>query len=279
MRIHRISLIISLGLFLGFFLVVGQTQAGEWANMATYDKMVEGHICDVSISPGGFTDVDCPETNPEILADGTISATGISVTGAISTTSLFVNGTEVTGGGGGTSDDLGNHTASQTLNLNGNWLSGDGDAEGLLLDDNGNVTVSGDASMDGDVNVMGNISATSYIGDGSNLTGLGPKVVAYGFVDDGSSSFSVHHSSGFTLSRLSTGQYRAVFDTPMTQSYIVFGMIHGNLNRIIYTDEIYSDRFFYRFFYNINQASKSTLRDHAHFLIVYASGGPAYPAF
>jgi len=86
---------IVLGVFLGFFLVVGQAQAGEWANMATYDKMVEGHICDVSISPGGFTDVDCPETNPEILADGTISATGISVTGAISTSSLSVAGKQI----------------------------------------------------------------------------------------------------------------------------------------------------------------------------------------
>jgi len=97
MRTHQIFL----GLFLGCLLVFGQAHAGEWANMATYDKMVEGHMCDVSISPRGFTDIDCPETNPEVTASGIISATGISVTGAISTSSLFVNGTEVLGSGGG----------------------------------------------------------------------------------------------------------------------------------------------------------------------------------
>jgi len=65
--------------FLGFFLIVGQAHAGEWANIATSSNTVEGHICDVSISPGGFTDVDCPETNPEIMADGTISASSVHV--------------------------------------------------------------------------------------------------------------------------------------------------------------------------------------------------------
>jgi len=76
-------------------VVAATGHAGEWANMATYDTMVEGHICDVSISPGGHEDIDCPEGNPEITASGVISATGISVTGAISTTSLFISGAHI----------------------------------------------------------------------------------------------------------------------------------------------------------------------------------------
>jgi len=72
---------------------VAGAHAGEWVNLGTTSNTVADHICDVVISPGGYPDIDCPETNPEITASGVISATGISVTGAISTTSLFVNGT------------------------------------------------------------------------------------------------------------------------------------------------------------------------------------------
>lgn len=39
----------------------------------------------------------------------------------------------------GLKDDLGNHTANQSLNLNGNYLSGDGDNEGVFVDTDGNV--------------------------------------------------------------------------------------------------------------------------------------------
>ncbi len=58
--------------------------------------------------------------------------------------SLFVNRTngttlsyEIASG----TDNLGNHTATQALNLNGNYLSGDGDEEGIYIDTNGNVGI------------------------------------------------------------------------------------------------------------------------------------------
>lgn len=38
-------------------------------------------------------------------------------------------------------DNLGDHTATQNINLDGNYLSGDGDAEGIHVDANGDVTV------------------------------------------------------------------------------------------------------------------------------------------
>jgi len=85
----------------GFLAVIAHVQAGEWVNIGIVSNTVPGHICDIVVSSGGHNDIDCPETNPEITASGVISATGISVTGAISTTSLFVNGTEITGGSGG----------------------------------------------------------------------------------------------------------------------------------------------------------------------------------
>ncbi|MEA2701859.1 MAG: hypothetical protein QOE22_568 [Candidatus Parcubacteria bacterium] len=47
-------------------------------------------------------------------------------------------------GAGG--DDLGNHIATQNIQLNNNWLSNDGGSEGVSIDNSGNVTMSGDAS-------------------------------------------------------------------------------------------------------------------------------------
>jgi len=38
-------------------------------------------------------------------------------------------------------DNLGNHTATQNINLNGNWLSGDGDNEGIFINSGGNIGI------------------------------------------------------------------------------------------------------------------------------------------
>lgn len=42
---------------------------------------------------------------------------------------------------GAVADDLGNHIATQSIQLNNNWISNDGDSEGILVDSNGNVGV------------------------------------------------------------------------------------------------------------------------------------------
>ncbi|MCS7074250.1 MAG: hypothetical protein NZ108_07270, partial [Bacteroidia bacterium] len=47
--------------------------------------------------------------------------------------------TMISSGSGG--DNLGNHIATQTIRLNGNWLSGDGDNEGVWVANNGNVGI------------------------------------------------------------------------------------------------------------------------------------------
>lgn len=53
------------------------------------------------------------------------------------------------GGGSGNGDNLGNHTATQTLKMNGHRINGDGsNDEGLYVDDNGHVTISGKLTPD-----------------------------------------------------------------------------------------------------------------------------------
>ncbi|GAA4383362.1 hypothetical protein GCM10023186_24440 [Hymenobacter koreensis] len=75
--------------------------------------------------------------------DGTLQTTSAL------TQQLSLAGTtlSLTGGGSVTlpSDNLGNHTATRNLRLNGSWLSNDGGNEGLRIDNNGNVGIGTDA--------------------------------------------------------------------------------------------------------------------------------------
>ncbi|MCC3157068.1 CUB domain-containing protein [Hymenobacter sp. 15J16-1T3B] len=60
---------------------------------------------------------------------------------------LSITGSTISLSGGGSvtvpssADNLGNHTATQNLRLNANWLSGDGGNEGVRIDNAGNVGV------------------------------------------------------------------------------------------------------------------------------------------
>ena len=62
-------------------------------------------------------------------------------------------------------DDLGDHTADQNLRLDDNWLSNDGDNEGIRIDDNGHIglgtTASADALLYG--YSSGNYDAFSFV--------------------------------------------------------------------------------------------------------------------
>jgi hypothetical protein len=95
------------------------------------------------------------------------------------TTSLMVYQTDATAGfyyydgtqwvGFGTSsDDLGNHTASENIELNGNWLSGDGDAEGISIAPNGNIGL-GVASANANVHAAGPVMVNNLAGSGNRM--------------------------------------------------------------------------------------------------------------
>jgi hypothetical protein len=68
--------------------------------------------------------------------------------------------------GGGSADNLGDHTATQALQLGAQYLSGDGDAEGLQIAADGNATFSG------------TVTATSFSGSGANLTSIPTAAIA-----------------------------------------------------------------------------------------------------
>ena len=69
-----------------------------------------------------------------------------------------------TGGVGG--DNLGNHIATQNIQLNGNWLSNDGSNEGVYVTNTGNVGI-GTTGPAYRLDVAGEIRSTSNIYEGS----------------------------------------------------------------------------------------------------------------
>lgn len=76
-------------------------------------------------------------------------ATGLMIYNTTTNGFNYYNGTIWQEVGG--NDNLGDHTATQNISLQNNYISNDGDAEGISIDNNGNVTVSGTSQLVGDV--------------------------------------------------------------------------------------------------------------------------------
>lgn len=69
-------------------------------------------------------------------------------------------------------DDLGNHIADQNLELDGHWISNDGDDQGIRIRDNGNVGI-GISDPDADLHVNGNTFIESDLTVGDDESPLG----------------------------------------------------------------------------------------------------------
>ncbi len=64
-------------------------------------------------------------------------------------------------------DNFGDHTATQNINLNDNWISGDGDEEGIYVDGDGNVGIGTDSPTQM-LDVAGNIAVSGTV-DGIDI--------------------------------------------------------------------------------------------------------------
>lgn len=92
----------------------------------------------------------------------------LDVNGNIRAISFIGDGSQLTGVG---NDNLGDHVARQNLQMSGYWLSGDGGNEGLFVNGSGFVGV-GTGAPAYQLDVNGTLRATSFMGDGSALTGV-----------------------------------------------------------------------------------------------------------
>ena len=117
-------------------------------------------------------------TNPQHKLDvnGTVKMTGFKMatgasTGKVLTSDASGNGTWQTAPG---PDNLGNHTATQNVKLNGNWLSGDGGNEGVYVKSDGKVGI-GTSSPNSTFKSVGNgsIGAANNSATGTYAVALG----------------------------------------------------------------------------------------------------------
>jgi hypothetical protein len=117
----------------------------SWQSPTETDPTVLASVKDgiswseVSAIPSGFADgVDdvglTAETDPTVLASVKDGVSWGEVSGI---PAGFSDGVDDVGAG----DNLGNHTATQNIILNGYWLSGDGGSEGVYVTNNGNVGI------------------------------------------------------------------------------------------------------------------------------------------
>ena len=68
----------------------------------------------------------------------------------------------VTWNSAGAADNLGNHTATQNIQLSGQWLSNDGGNEGIQIDNSGNVSVATKVNIN-----SGNVDGILSVGNGA----------------------------------------------------------------------------------------------------------------
>jgi trimeric autotransporter adhesin len=111
-----------------------------------------------------------------------------------------------------TGDNLGDHIAKQNIQLNANWLSGDGGNEGVYVANDGNVGI-GQSSPANKLDVSGHINSTeSYKLDGTTVlvnTGTGNIYVGANAGVSSTGSYNVFAGSSAGYSNL--GGYRNTF--------------------------------------------------------------------
>ena len=114
----------------------------------------------------------------------------------------FADGSDDGGGGG---DNLGNHTATENIKLNGNYLSNDGGNEGISVDNSGNVTAKGYlqagspsafSKSSGGIYAQTNICADQHLQANMNIYATGSVNCNNAYVDNNLSATNGYIKTG-----------------------------------------------------------------------------------
>ncbi len=118
----------------------------EATNTLTF---LTGQIERLRIDENGNVGIGATSPNERLVVAGNVHISGTIASSASITTSGSVTATTFVGDGSrltgiDTSDNLGDHVATKSIQLNGNFLSHDGDKEGVFINADGNVGIGSD---------------------------------------------------------------------------------------------------------------------------------------
>ncbi|MCB1097135.1 MAG: hypothetical protein KDN22_16295 [Verrucomicrobiae bacterium] len=148
----------------------GVTISGHHAYLANGLGGLWIYALSSSVSAGGFTGDGSGLTGIDLGAQAakqslSLGGNDIAGAGTVTATAFVGNGSGLTNVPG---DDLGDHTATEALKLDGHYLSGDGDPEGVFVDSAGKVGIGIDAPV-----------AKLEVGGDLRLNAEDPEIVFY----------------------------------------------------------------------------------------------------
>ena len=211
-------------------------------------------------------------------------ASKLQVDGTVTATAFTGDGSGLTG----TGDDLGNHAADQNISLNGHWLSGDGNNEGLFVDGTGNVGV-GTSSPVAKFDVSGATLSSKLVSGTYAVYGIHSVSGSYGYLgasNEGGYGYSANGyglrgstNNGYAIHGTSTGSGSGIYGTTTGAGYAGYftgkTYIDGNLgvgelnpNRKIYVSDLQTG-----LSYPIKIENKHTVVNEAAVGILFSSGG------